>query len=34
VTEGANPLKMEFFDLVAHLKAGLSQFSNALDQRG
>jgi hypothetical protein len=34
VTEGVNPLKIEFFDAVARLKANLAQFSNALDQRG
>jgi hypothetical protein len=33
-TEGANPSKIEFFDAVARLEAGLMQFSNALDQRG
>jgi hypothetical protein len=32
-TEGANPPKREFFDVVAHLEAGMAQFSNALDQR-
>jgi hypothetical protein len=32
--EGANPLKIEFFDAVARLEAGLEQFSNALGQRG
>jgi hypothetical protein len=33
VTEGADPLKIEFFDAVARLEAGLEQFSNALGQR-
>jgi hypothetical protein len=33
-TEGANPPKIEFFDAVAGLKAGLAQFSNVLGQRG
>jgi hypothetical protein len=33
-TEGANSLNVEFFDAVAHLEAGLAQFSNALGQRG
>jgi hypothetical protein len=31
--EGANPPKIEFFNAVAHLKAGLVQFSNELGQR-
>jgi hypothetical protein len=34
VTEGANPLKIEFFDMVEHLEAGLVQFSNVLGQCG
>jgi hypothetical protein len=34
VTKGADLLKIEFFDAVARLEAGLAQFSNALDQRG
>jgi hypothetical protein len=28
-----NPPNEEFFDAVAHLKAGLVQFNNALGQR-
>jgi hypothetical protein len=32
-TEGANPLKIEFFDAVAHLKASLAPFDNTLGQR-
>jgi hypothetical protein len=31
-TEGVNLLKIEFFDAVARLEAGLVQFSNMLDQ--
>jgi hypothetical protein len=31
--EGANPPKIEFFDAVARLEAGLSQFSNTPGQR-
>jgi hypothetical protein len=31
---GANPPKIEFFNAVARLEAGLVQFSNVLDQRG
>jgi hypothetical protein len=34
MTEWMNPLNKELFDTVACLKAGLAQFSNALDQRG
>jgi hypothetical protein len=33
VTEGANPPKIEFFDTVARLEAGLAQFGNTLGQR-
>jgi hypothetical protein len=33
VTEGANPPKIELFDVVARLKAGLAQFGNTLGQR-
>jgi hypothetical protein len=33
VTEGANPSKIEFFNAMACLKAGLAQFDNALGQR-
>jgi hypothetical protein len=33
VIEGANPVKIEFFDAVACLEAGLAQFSNMLGQR-
>jgi hypothetical protein len=31
-TEGVNPLKIEFFDAVARLEAGLAQFGNMLGQ--
>jgi hypothetical protein len=30
-TKGANQLKMELFDAVAHLESGLTQLSNALN---
>jgi hypothetical protein len=33
VTEGVNPSKIEFFDAVARLMAGLAQFGNTLGQR-
>jgi hypothetical protein len=33
VTEGANPPKIELFDVVVRLKASLAQFSNTLGQR-
>jgi hypothetical protein len=33
-TEGANLPNIEFFDAMARLEAGLTQFSNALGQRG
>jgi hypothetical protein len=32
-TEGVNPLNEEFFDAVARLEAGLTQFSDTLGQR-
>ena len=31
-TEGVNPPKIEFFDAVARLEAGLAQFGNTLGQ--
>jgi hypothetical protein len=31
--EGANPPKIEFFDIVAHIEAGLAQFGNTFGQR-
>jgi hypothetical protein len=31
-TEGVNPPKIEFFDAVARLEAGLAQFGNMLGQ--
>jgi hypothetical protein len=34
VTEGANPLKMEFFDVVARLEFGLARLNDTLDQSG
>jgi hypothetical protein len=33
VTKGVNPLKIEFFNVVAHLEANLVQFGNTLGQR-
>jgi hypothetical protein len=33
VIEGANPPKIEFFDIVARLEAALAQFDNTLGQR-
>jgi hypothetical protein len=33
-TEGVNSPKMEFFDIVAHLKPGLAELSYTLDQGG
>jgi hypothetical protein len=33
VTEGVNPPKVEFFDVVARLEAGLTLFDNTLGQR-
>jgi hypothetical protein len=32
-TEGANPPKIKFFDVVARLEAGLAQFGNTIGQR-
>jgi hypothetical protein len=32
-TEGVNPPKIEFFNAVARLKAGLAQFGNTHGQR-
>jgi hypothetical protein len=31
--EGANPPKIEFFDVVAHLEVSLVKFGNTLGQR-
>jgi hypothetical protein len=31
MAEGVNSPKMKLFDAVAHLKASLTEFSNALD---
>jgi hypothetical protein len=33
VTEGVNPPKIEFFDVVAHLEASMAQFGNMLGKR-
>jgi hypothetical protein len=33
-TEGANPPKMEFFDVVARLEFGQARLSDTLDQSG
>jgi hypothetical protein len=32
MTKGANSLKMKFFDAVASLETGLTEFSHTLDQ--
>jgi hypothetical protein len=32
--EGVNPPKIEFFNAVARLEAGLAQFADTLGQRG
>jgi hypothetical protein len=34
MTEGVNPPKIEFFNVVARLEAGLAQFADTLGQRG
>jgi hypothetical protein len=34
MTEGVNPSKIEFFDALTRLEAGLVQFNNVLGQCG